>query len=109
MRGGWKFNTVKRGDKVSAVVSLLRNGDPDASQPYRVAGRPCAQQRWRSAGQEWRRRDEQTVSAVVARGDGAARRRRTDAIRAAEPHWRGHLWGGPGRRSRRRPPAGRWC
>lgn len=28
MRGGWKFNTVKRGDKVTAVVSPLRNGDP---------------------------------------------------------------------------------
>ena len=27
MRGGWKFNTVRRGDKVSAVVSPLRNGD----------------------------------------------------------------------------------
>lgn len=27
-RGGWKFNTVKRGDKVSAVVSPLKNGDP---------------------------------------------------------------------------------
>ena len=28
MRGGWKFNSVKRGDKVTAVVSPLRNGDP---------------------------------------------------------------------------------
>jgi len=27
-RGGWKFNTVKRGDKITAVVSPLRNGDP---------------------------------------------------------------------------------
>lgn len=27
-RGGWKFNTVKRGDKVTAVVSPLKNGDP---------------------------------------------------------------------------------
>ena len=27
-RGGWKFNTVKKGDKVSAVVSPLKNGDP---------------------------------------------------------------------------------
>jgi hypothetical protein len=27
MRGGWKFNTVKKGDKVTAVVSPLRNGD----------------------------------------------------------------------------------
>lgn len=27
-RGGWKFNTVKRGDKVSAVVSPLKNGEP---------------------------------------------------------------------------------
>jgi hypothetical protein len=28
MRGGWKFNTIKKGDKISAVVSPLRNGDP---------------------------------------------------------------------------------
>jgi hypothetical protein len=28
MRGGWKFNSVKRGDKVTAVVSPLRSGDP---------------------------------------------------------------------------------
>ena len=27
-RGGWKFNTVKRGDKVTAVVSPLKNGEP---------------------------------------------------------------------------------
>ena len=27
-RGGWKFNTVKRGDKVSAVVSPLKSGEP---------------------------------------------------------------------------------
>ena len=27
-RGGWKFNTVKKGDKVTAVVSPLRNGEP---------------------------------------------------------------------------------
>jgi hypothetical protein len=27
-RGGWKFNSVKRGDKVTAVVSPLKNGDP---------------------------------------------------------------------------------
>ena len=27
-RGGWKFNSVKKGDKVSAVVSPLRNGEP---------------------------------------------------------------------------------
>jgi hypothetical protein len=27
-RGGWKFNTVKKGDKVTAVVSPLKNGDP---------------------------------------------------------------------------------
>jgi hypothetical protein len=27
MRGGWKFNTIKKGDKVSAVVSPLKNGD----------------------------------------------------------------------------------
>jgi len=28
MRGGWKFNTLKKGDKVTAVVNPLRNGDP---------------------------------------------------------------------------------
>jgi hypothetical protein len=28
MRGGWKFNSLKKGDKVTAVVSPLRNGDP---------------------------------------------------------------------------------
>jgi len=27
MRGGWKFNTIKKGDKITAVVSPLRNGD----------------------------------------------------------------------------------
>ena len=27
-RGGWKFNSVKKGDKVSAVVSPLKNGEP---------------------------------------------------------------------------------
>jgi hypothetical protein len=28
MRGGWKFNTIKKGDKVTAVVSPLRSGEP---------------------------------------------------------------------------------
>jgi hypothetical protein len=28
MRGGWKFNALKKGDKITAVVSPLRNGDP---------------------------------------------------------------------------------
>jgi hypothetical protein len=28
MRGGWKFNSVKKGDKVIALVSPLRNGEP---------------------------------------------------------------------------------
>jgi len=28
MRGGWKFNTLKGGDQVSAVVNPLRNGEP---------------------------------------------------------------------------------
>jgi hypothetical protein len=28
MRGGWKFNTLKKGDKVTAVVSPLRDGQP---------------------------------------------------------------------------------
>jgi hypothetical protein len=28
MRGGWRFNTIKKGDKITAVVSPLRNGDP---------------------------------------------------------------------------------
>lgn len=27
-RGGWRFNSVKKGDKVTAVVSPLRNGEP---------------------------------------------------------------------------------
>src|SRR5688572_14981566 len=28
MRGGWKFNSLKKGDKVTAVVSPLRDGQP---------------------------------------------------------------------------------
>ena len=28
MRGGWKFNTLKKGDKVTAVVNPLRSGEP---------------------------------------------------------------------------------
>ena len=28
MRAGWKFNILKKGDKVTAVVSPLRNGEP---------------------------------------------------------------------------------
>ena len=28
MRSGWKFNILKKGDKVTAVVSPLRSGDP---------------------------------------------------------------------------------
>jgi uncharacterized protein DUF6152 len=28
MRGGWKFNTLKHGDKVTAVVDPLRSGEP---------------------------------------------------------------------------------
>jgi hypothetical protein len=67
MRGGWKFNTVKRGDKVSAVVSPLRNGDPGcllnriALPDGRVlsnGGGPPARER--------RRRASRLVSAVVA-------------------------------------------
>jgi hypothetical protein len=27
-RAGWKFNTIKKGDKITAVVSPLRNGEP---------------------------------------------------------------------------------
>jgi hypothetical protein len=27
-RGGWKFTTIRKGDKVSAVVGPLRNGEP---------------------------------------------------------------------------------
>jgi hypothetical protein len=27
-RGGWKFNSVRKGDKVTAVVSPLKNGEP---------------------------------------------------------------------------------
>lgn len=28
MRGGWKFNVLKKGDKITAVVSPLRSGEP---------------------------------------------------------------------------------
>jgi hypothetical protein len=28
MRAGWKFNTLKKGDKVSALISPLRTGEP---------------------------------------------------------------------------------
>lgn len=28
MRGGWKFNTLRKGDKVTAVVSPLKSGEP---------------------------------------------------------------------------------
>ena len=28
MRGGWKFSTIKKGDKITAVVSPLRSGEP---------------------------------------------------------------------------------
>lgn len=28
MRGGWKFNMIRKGDKLSAVVSPLKNGEP---------------------------------------------------------------------------------
>lgn len=28
LRGGWKFNSIKKGDTITAVVSPLRNGDP---------------------------------------------------------------------------------
>ncbi len=28
MRAGWKFNTLKKGDKVTAVISPLRSGEP---------------------------------------------------------------------------------
>ena len=27
-RGGWKFNTLKKGDKVTAVINPLRSGEP---------------------------------------------------------------------------------
>jgi hypothetical protein len=27
-RAGWKFNTIKPGDRITAIVSPLRNGDP---------------------------------------------------------------------------------
>ena len=30
MRAGWRFNTLKKGDKVSALISPLRNGEPGA-------------------------------------------------------------------------------
>lgn len=28
MRAGWKFNTLKKGDKVTALISPLRTGEP---------------------------------------------------------------------------------
>ncbi len=28
MRAGWKFNTLKKGDKITAVVNPLRTGEP---------------------------------------------------------------------------------
>ena len=28
LRASWKFNTIKKGDKITAVVSPLRNGEP---------------------------------------------------------------------------------
>ena len=28
MRAGWKFNSIRKGDKVTVVVSPLRNGEP---------------------------------------------------------------------------------
>jgi hypothetical protein len=28
MRGGWKFNILKKGDRITAVVSPLRSGEP---------------------------------------------------------------------------------
>jgi hypothetical protein len=28
MRGGWKYNSIKKGDKITAVVSPLRSGEP---------------------------------------------------------------------------------
>jgi hypothetical protein len=27
-RGGWKFNTIKKGDRITAVVGRLRSGEP---------------------------------------------------------------------------------
>jgi hypothetical protein len=27
-RGGWKFSTIKKGDRITAVVGPLRNGEP---------------------------------------------------------------------------------
>lgn len=30
MRAGWKFNTLKKGDKVTALISPLRSGEPGA-------------------------------------------------------------------------------
>lgn len=28
LRAGWKFNSIKKGDRITAVVSPLRNGEP---------------------------------------------------------------------------------
>jgi len=30
MQGGWKFNTLKKGDKIEVIVNPLRNGKPGA-------------------------------------------------------------------------------
>ena len=46
MRGGWKFNTLKKGDKVTAVVSPLQNGEPGSLLTrITLARRPRARQR----------------------------------------------------------------
>jgi len=34
MQGGWKFNDLKRGDKVTLVLNPLRNGDPGGLLVY---------------------------------------------------------------------------
>jgi len=34
MQGGWKFNDLKRGDKISLVLNPLRNGDPGGLLVY---------------------------------------------------------------------------
>ena len=55
MRGGWKFNTIKKGDKVTAVVSPLRSGEP-GSLLSRITLRRRARARQRRPGRSRTRR-----------------------------------------------------
>ena len=55
-RGGWKFTTIRKGDKITAVVGPLQNGEP-GSLLVRVTlpdGRVTGQ-RWTGDGHRRRR------------------------------------------------------